>query len=91
MQQMRIDRMGNGMFHAPQTGPSMSPAFMFANEAQEPPPMLAQQAPAAPQAQAQPSVVVPIPPPPPGISWKDWAGPAAVIVLVGALVAWNVR
>lgn len=93
MQQMRINRMGNGMFHAPQTGPSMSPAFMFANRAQEqeePKPRMAQ-APAPTPTPAAPAPAPAAAPAAPVVSWKDWAGPAAVVVLVGALIAWNVR
>lgn len=97
MNQMRINRMGNGMFHAPQTGPSMSPAFMFANQAppEEPQPKMAQAAPAQPPtptpaaAPAPGSAAVPVAAP--AVTWKDWAGPAAVVVLVSALIAWNVR
>jgi len=97
MRQTRIDRMGAGMFHAPQTGPSMSPAFMFANQAppEEPAPMLAQYSAPAAAPTPTPAGAAPAPasvaPAAPGITWRDWAGPAAVVVLVGALVAWNVR
>jgi hypothetical protein len=97
MQQMRINRMGNGMFHAPQTGPSMAPAFMFANRAQEqeePKPRMAQAPPPSPTPAAPapaPAAAPAVAPAATAITWKDWAGPAAVVVLIGALVAWNVR
>lgn len=81
-QQVKIQRMGQMAFHAPQMGPSMSPGFAFA----------AGTASVVPAPVNQGPVIAPLPAPapiavaPPVVVTQDWVGPALVLAAVGLLV-----
>lgn len=87
-QQVSMQRLGQNMpFHAPQMGPSMSPAFVFAAGEQEAPIPLtpfpaAPTPPPEPLPMPQQVVVTPAPAP----ASKDWVAPVAILAVVSIIV-----
>lgn len=93
VKQMSMQRLGQNMpFHAPQMGPSMSPAFVFGVGDQTAP-----TTPTIPTTPVTPFPAAPTPPPEPAPmqqevavtpapASKAWVGPVAVVAVVAILV-----